>query len=513
MQMLSRVLSASIIGIDAYPVEVEIDITSRGLPHFSMVGLPDAAVKESKDRVRAALKNIGFNFPLKQITVNLAPADLKKEGSSFDLPIAVGIIAAEGILGPDSIDRFLFTGELSLDGRIKPVKGALSMALRAKELGLKGVILPEENASEAAVVKDMAIFGIRSLPEVIDFLRDSSIRQPFDVDVQQAMEENSIYEDDFFEVKGQEHAKRALEVAASGSHNVLMIGPPGSGKTMLARRLPTILPGMTFDEALEVTRIHSVVGLLRDGQSLLAIRPFRSPHHTISEVALIGGGQIPKPGEVSLAHNGVLFLDELPEFKRNVLEVLRQPLENAEVTVSRAIASITYPAGFMLVAAMNPCPCGYLGDSRHQCTCTPSQIHRYRHKVSGPLLDRIDIHIEVPAVPYKELSTEYSGERSGEIRKRVITARDIQLERFRDDRKVYSNGQMKTRHIKKYCKLKPEAQNLLEVAMHKLALSARAYTRILKLSRTIADLEAAEEIHPHHISEAIQYRTLDRGMF
>jgi magnesium chelatase family protein len=513
MQMLSKVLSASVVGIDAHTVEVEVDITSRGLPHFSMVGLPDAAVKESKDRVRAALKNIGFNFPLKQITVNLAPADLKKEGSSFDLPIAIGIIAAEGVLGTDSIHGYLFTGELSLDGRIKPIKGALSMALRAKELDLKGVILPEENASEAAVVKHTAIFGIRSLPEVIDFLRDSNLRKPFEVDVRKAMEENSIYEDDFFEVKGQEHAKRALEVAASGGHNVLMIGPPGSGKTMLARRLSTILPGMTFDEALETTRIHSVVGLLRDGRSILATRPFRAPHHTISDVALIGGGQIPKPGEVSLAHNGVLFLDELPEFKRNVLEVLRQPLENGEVTVSRAVASITYPACFMLVAAMNPCPCGYLGDSRHQCTCTPSQIHRYRHKVSGPLLDRIDIHIEVPAVPYKELSTEYSGEKSEEIRRRVITARDAQLVRFQNDSGIYSNGQMKTRHIKKYCKLKPEAQNLLELAMHKLALSARAYTRILKLSRTIADLEASEEIHPHHISEAIQYRTLDRGMF
>src|SRR5512141_110295 len=450
--MLAKVMSSAVLGIDAYAVEVEVDIASRGLPFFSTVGLPDAAVKESKERVRAALKNTGFDFPLKQVVVNLAPADIKKEGSAFDLPIAIGMLIAEGILTQEQVGDYLIVGELSLDGRVKPVRGALSMAVLARKAGCRGMVMPADNGQEAAVVESVPIYGMETLPQVVEFLSGRPVAEPVRIDIKDAFETFSAYQEDFSEVKGQEHAKRAIEVAAAGSHNIIMVGPPGSGKTMLARRLPSVLPQMSFDESIETTKIHSIMGLLRKGQPLIATRPYRSPHHTISDAGLIGGGQVPKPGEVSLSHNGVLFLDELPEFKRNVLEALRQPLEDGQVTISRAITSLTYPASMMLVAAMNPCKCGNWGDPQHQCQCTPHQVQTYRSRVSGPLMDRIDIHIEVPAVKFSEVSSDASAEPSSAIRERVTKARTIQYARFKNDG-IYANAHMKPRHIKKYCRI------------------------------------------------------------
>lgn len=505
--MVSKVFSAAVLGIDAYLVEVEVDL-ALGLPYFSTVGLPDGAVKESKDRVRAAIRNLGYRFPERRITVNLAPADIKKEGAAFDLPISIGILAAMGMVNKEKLDKYIILGELSLDSRIKPVKGALPMAVAVKVASLSGLILPTENGPEAAVVESIEVRPAADLGEVVAFLNDKIELPPLKIDLKSTFNESSQYQEDFSDVKGQEHVKRALEVAAAGGHNVIMIGPPGSGKTMLSRRLPTILPDLSFDEAIETTKIHSVAGLTKE-RALIATRPFRSPHHTISDAGLIGGGIIPRPGEVSLAHNGVLFLDELPEFKRHVLEVLRQPLEDEWVTISRAATSLSYPASFMLVAAMNPCVCGFYSDPRHECTCTPSQVHKYRSRISGPLLDRIDIHVEVPAISYAELSSKSGGERSEKIRERVNRARQVQMDRFKDS-KIYSNAQMSTRHTKKHCQLDMEGNKLIEMAIDKLGLSARAYSRILKVSRTIADLDGSDSIKPSHVAEAIQYRSLDR---
>ncbi len=507
--MLATVLSGALVGIDGLLVEVEVDV-ALGLPQFTTVGLPEGAVRESKDRVRSAIKNSGYEFPSRKITVNLAPADIKKEGSAYDLPIALGILAAEGWLDKEHIVQYALLGELSLDGRVKPIQGVLPLAVMAKEKGLKGLIVPQENAAEAAVVEGLEVFGVPTLADAFLFLNRTHEITPESVDLQAMFAAYSRYEVDFNDVKGQDHVKRALEVAASGSHNLMLVGPPGAGKTMLARRLPTILPDMTLVEAIEATKVHSVSGLM-DGKALIATRPFRSPHHTISDAGLIGGGSIPKPGEVSLAHHGVLFLDELPEFRKNVLEVLRQPLEDARVTISRAVGSITYPASIMLVSAMNPCPCGFLGDTQHECSCTPQQIQRYRAKVSGPLLDRIDIQIEVPAVQYKELSEETSTEDSVVIRTRVNQARKIQLTRFAG-RTLFCNAQMTSRDIRKFCQPDDGGDKLLENAMARLGLSARAYTRILKVARTIADLAGEEKVGSGHIAEAIQYRALDRQL-
>ena len=499
------------MGIDSSGVDVEVDV-SAGMPYFATVGLPDTAVKESKDRIRAAIKNSGYPFPQNHITVNLAPADIKKEGSAFDLPIAVGILTTQGIINPNKLNDFCITGELSLDGSVKSIYGTLSCAFFAKEAGMKGIIVPAQNAVEAAMVKDIDVIGVATLADVVEFFNDEKAIEPTIFDAQEYFHEHSVYPFNFSEIKGQAGAKRALEISAAGNHNILMIGPPGSGKSMLAQRLPSILPELTFREAIEITKIYSVAGLLDKKTHIVTTRPFRSPHHTISDAGLIGGGQYPRPGEISLAHRGVLFLDELPEFKKNVLETMRQPLESAEITITRSAFSATYPANFMLVTAMNPCPCGYYGDRNKICRCSLKQIQFYQTRVSGPLLDRIDIHIEVPSVKYAQLSSDTRIEEdSAIIKQRVAVARQIQTKRFGENATI-CNADMSQVQMKTFCQIDKESHAIMEMAFNKLALSARGSTRILKVARTIADLEESQQIAPHHISEAIQYRSLDRKL-